>query len=750
MDATGVTQQYYIAAGSSPSDDRVRVLKYGTCFAVFNRYGDMEPFGLGEHGIFFHGTRYLSELALMLWRSRSLLLSSTVKSDNFVFTADLANVDVSENQQVVIPRGTVHIVRSRFLWQNVAYEEFNICNYGLTRIDLPLSIAFAADYADIFEVRGTQRERRGRRLDDEIKKDSITMTYEGLDHIVRQTRIECKPAPTHIGGSELRFEVSLDPAQAVSFHLSVSCDPKAGDPKSRHFATGYDRALVSAESELKAASATICKISSSNDRFNRWIKRSIADVEMMTLGNPETNYPYAGVPWFSTVFGRDGIITALEMLWVAPWIARGVLEYLASTQATEVDPENEAQPGKILHETRRGEMANLGEVPFGRYYGSVDSTPLFVMLAGAYLDYTQDCEFLQKLWPHVDLALHWIDRYGDVDGDGFVEYARHGEKGLIQQGWKDSNDSVFHSDGTLAEAPVALCEVQGYVYAAKKAAARICGALGDNGRQFTLENEAAEIQRHFEEAFWCEDISTYALALDGRKKACRVRTSNPGHCLYSGISSPRKAQLVAHTLMSRDMFNGFGVRTVGSREARYNPLSYHNGSVWPHDNAIVAAGMARYGFRHFAGRILMGLLDVSNTVDLHRLPELFCGVDRRHGEGPVLYPVACSPQSWAAGSVLMLLESCLGISIDVPKVDVPKVAVPKNDSPRNDDHGKEKDNQKWRLILNRPYLPEGIPQLWLRGLCVGDSRLNLLLERDSDTVRVQILEKQGHAEVVIE
>jgi glycogen debranching enzyme len=723
LDATGVTQQYYIAAGSSPSEDRVRVLKYGKCFAVFNRYGDIEPFGLGEHGIFFHGTRYLSELGFLLWQSRPLLLSSTVKSDNFVFTADLANVDVSENQQVVIPRGTLHIVRSRFLWQGVAYEEFKIANYGLKRIDLPLGITFAADFADIFEVRGTLRERRGRRLDDELRKDSITMTYEGLDGIVRRTRIECKPAPAHISASDLRFDCSLDPAQSVSFHLSVVCDPKVPDPTTRRLATGYDRALVSAESELKAASANFCQISSSNDRFNRWIKRSIADVEMMTLGNPETNYPYAGVPWFSTVFGRDGIITALEMLWVAPWIAKGVLEYLASTQATEVDLGNEAQPGKILHETRRGEMANLGEVPFGRYYGSVDSTPLFVMLAGAYFDYTQDREFVQTLWPHLDLALQWIDRYGDVDGDGFVEYVRHSDRGLVQQGWKDSNDSIFHADGSLADPPIALCEVQGYVYAAKMAASRICAALGDAQRQSALVNEAAEIQRHFDEAFWCDDISTYALALDGRKKPCRVRTSNPGHCLFSGIADPQRAHLVVHSLMSRDMFTGFGVRTVGCEEARYNPLSYHNGSVWPHDNAIIAAGMARYGFREFAGRVLMGLLDVSNAVDLHRLPELFCGVDRRHGEGPVLYPVACSPQSWAAGSVLMLLESCLGISVN---------------------------GQKRRLVLHRPYLPDGIPQLWIRGLRIGDSRLHLLLERDSDTVRMQALENQGGAEVAIE
>jgi glycogen debranching enzyme len=466
----------------------------------------------------------------------------------------------------------------------------------------------------------------------------------------------------------------------------------------------------------------MCKISSSNDRLNRWIRRSIADVEMMTLGNPETNYPYAGVPWFSTVFGRDGIITALQMLWVAPRIAKGVLQFLASTQATEIDLAAEAQPGKILHETRRGEMANLGEIPFGRYYGSIDSTPLFLVLAGAYLEATGDREFLRHLRPHIDLALEWIDRYGDVDGDGFIEYQRHGEKGLVQQGWKDSNDSIFHADGTIAEPPVALCEVQGYVYAAKLAAARIYADWGDPQRQSALDTEAAELRHRFEEAFWCDELSTYALALDGQKKPCRVRTSNPGHCLFSGIASQERASLVAHTLMSPDFFSGWGVRTVGCHESRYNPLSYHNGSIWPHDNAIIAAGMARYGYREFAGRILMSLLDVSSAVDLHRLPELFCGVDRRSGQGPTLYPVACSPQAWAAGAIFMLLQACLGISVHA-------------DEPS--------------LVFDRPYLPRGIPQLSVRNFRIADNWISLHLERNAGPVRLEVLEKQGEIEVIV-
>jgi glycogen debranching enzyme len=712
-----VKTDYYVATGWPPVEERIRVLKYGQMFAVFDRYGNIRASGLGEHGIYYRGTRHLSRLTLSLGEIPPLFLSSCVRSDNALFSADLTNLDIFNEEQVVLKRGSAHLVRSRLLWEGACYEQLRLTNYGATEIRLPLRIEFGADFADIFEVRGVRRAQRGERLPDLMKHDQVEMRYRGLDNVIRCTVVSCSPVPDEISASYVVFNTALQPRETVKFQFTVQCEESKFDT-----VEVFDRALSAVSQDLASAQKEICSIRTSNPELDNWLNRSFADVHMMTVGNPETDYPYAGVPWFSTVFGRDGIITALECLWFNPRIARGVLQYLATTQAQHVDSEAEAEPGKIVHETRHGEMAALGEIPFRRYYGSVDSTPLFVMLAGAFYRRTGDLDFMHALWPHIELALSWIDVYGDQDGDGFVEYRRRSEKGLVQQGWKDSTDSVFHADGNLAEAPIALCEVQAYVYGAKMAAASLVAALGDPARAGIFRSQAALLKDKFEAKFWCDDISTYALALDHNKAPCRVRTSNAGHCLFTRIASHEHAGKVAYTLLSDDSFSGWGVRTVSSNEKRYNPISYHNGSVWPHDTAILSAGLAQYGMTTEAAGLFDSIFETSAFFEMNRLPELLCGLHRRSGEGPTLYPVACSPQAWSAGAAFLLLKATLGLFIDFDKREV---------------------------LFHKPRLPKSAAWLRIDGLTLGDARVDLLLRRHDQRIAVEVLNKVGKLDVSI-
>lgn len=660
-DVIRVQDQFYILATASKATQPTAVLKHDDTFAVFDYSGDIAAFGACEHGLYHEGTRYLSMFRLRLNGQRPLLLSARVKDDNELFSVDLTNPDIPlGDADLVIARDLVHLFRARFLWQGTWYERIRLWNYSRSTVRVSLAFEFDADFADIFEVRGTTRERRGELTPPQIEGAITRLGYRGLDNEQRWTVIEWSEPPTASTGNVARFEYDLTPRTPVALSIAIRCE--------REWQPVAPRAIEVAESEadtaLETALGEYAIFESSSERFNQWIRRSAADLRMLVSSTPHGAYPYAGVPWFSTPFGRDGLITGLQALWINPRIAAGVLEYLAAMQATEVNEQQDAEPGKILHETRSSEMARLGEVPFGRYYGSVDATPLFVVLAGAYFDRTGDRELLDRLWPHVARALDWIDTYGDRDGDGLVEYARRSQNGLVQQGWKDSQDSVFHEDGALADPPIALCEVQAYVYSARMHAARMAEALGKPAQAGALRARADQLRTAFEEQFWSDELSTYALALDGRKRPCAVRTSNAGHCLFGGIASPERARRVAQQLVGPDLFSGWGIRTLASTESRYNPMSYHNGSVWPHDNGMIAAGFSRYGFLDLVTAPFTSLFDASVTMN-GRLPELFCGFHRRAGEGPTRYPVACSPQAWASGVVFQLIQACLGLSIDV-------------------------------------------------------------------------------------
>jgi Glycogen debranching enzyme len=711
--------KYYILSSSSYADNRVLTLNYGDTFGVFDRWGDIKQFGSGVQGIYHKGTRFISDMELELNHYRPMLLSSAIKTENEMLSVDLTNPDIQEGNDVLIPKGTIHISRSKFLQDGACHELILLHNYGSETYETELQITFQADFKDIFEIRGIERKQRGEmQLPLIAKNNQATLGYRGLDNVDRETIIQFDPIPFSMEENRAIYKIRLPPKET----FTINCTSLFRTYGNKVSFEPYNSAFNRIQTGLEKSRALIADVYTDNEQFNHWINRSKADLLSLLVQTPYGVYPYAGVPWYNTVFGRDGTFTALETLWVAPDIAKGVLTYQAKRQATELKPLQDAEPGKILHETRSGEMAETGEIPFKLYYGSIDTTPLFIVLAGHYLKRTNDLPFIQSIWNNILLALEWIKKYGDMDGDGFVEYQRKTESGLANQGWKDSHDSISHANGELASFPIALCEVQGYVYEAKKQAACMAHRLGHFELARTLSKEADNLKKRFNEVFWDEELGTYVLALDGDKKPCRVVASNAGHLLFSGIATPDRAAKTAQTLMSEDMFTGWGIRTLSAKAARYNPMSYHNGSVWPHDTAIIAYGFARYGMMSKALRLVQGLFDASLFIDLQRLPELFCGFSFRRGEAPTAYPVACSPQAWSVAAVFMLLQACLRLSID---------------------------GHNRKLMLYKPTLPDYIKHLRITNLKFGDEHFELEIIRYDQDLGIHSVKKPDHWEVVV-
>ncbi|CAG9201505.1 Amylo-alpha-1,6-glucosidase [Paraburkholderia tropica] len=695
------------------------VLKSGDTFIVNDPLGDITGI---DDGLFVNDTRVLSSLRLTFGGRVPSLLSGSVSSDNTAFTAHFTNRPLPPLGGTSTPEGVIHVERERVLSGTMMTEAIELTNYGTQEAVVPLSISFASDFRDMFEVRGLKREVRGELKPPRVEGSEVRLEYIGLDKVARRVRIEFSPKPDKLLADRADFTVAL-PAQAcVSLYLTVAIEveplegaasdtPSAGIIKPSHCLAESNgqsvgraairAALVDAHIVMRERRRQTARVRSSNPLFNSWINRSIADLGLLTTDLPTGPYPYAGIPWFSTPFGRDAIITSLQTLWLQPALARGVLRFLAAHQAREDSAFRDAAVGKIMHEMRKSEMAATGEVPFALYYGGVDSTPLFVVLAGAYVERTGDLALIDELWPALERAAAWVAGVCDRNPHGLLDYRRESEGGLANQGWKDSHDSVFHADGRFPDGPIALVEVQAYASAAFETMSRFAtqrGLIEDAAR---YAGRAAKIRRCVEEKYWMPESEFYGIALDGHGDLCRVLASNAGHLLAFGLPEYERGRAVAEILESALFHTGWGVRTLAAGQARFNPMAYHNGSVWPHDNALCARGLARYGRKEAAVRLLQALFEAAVTFDM-RLPELFCGFPRRRGEPPTAYPVACLPQAWAAGSPFMMLEACLGVSIDATRREV---------------------------RVEQPMLPEGIDWLEVGHLRVGNAAVTLTFRR---------------------
>ena len=729
------------------------VLKRGNLFAVAGRVGDIWPPGARDQGAYFEDTRFLSKLKLSVAGGPPVVLSTQTRPE-YTSQVDLTVTSTHFGGLFQDPVNFLHIRREQLIDEHFV-ERLTLTNYLVREIDYWVEYEFAADFADQFEVRGARRRERGTYFLPRVELDRVVFCYQGRDGVLYRVEISFPTrAPDTIEAGRARFNFHLGPNQSTSLELHalpslhavlsgtsvreaadaarqpgfrappvVTEEPDSGwlypgshppthPPSSRRF----DERTARARADYRQWADACCRIDTDDESFDWAAAQAIADLKALTIFWDGRRVISAGVPWYASPFGRDSLITGFQALLVNPEIARDALLFLAAHQGRKVDDFREEEPGKILHEIRRGELARTGEVPHTPYYGSIDATPLFLILYTEYLSWTNDRVTGEQLLPAAEAALRWMEQSGDKDGDGFIEYQRKSERGLRNQGWRDSWDGVPHLDGTPAEPPIALVEVQGYCIDAWRRMARLYRRLGRRDDAARCAHLAQRLNRRLDEAFWMEKAGTYALALDGEKRQVQPVTSNPGHLLFSRAIPEQRARRVARTLMSSDSFSGFGIRTLAKGQRPYNPLSYHDGTVWPHDNSLVAMGFSNYGMQKLAARVFEGEYDACRQFRLFRLPELFCGMGRGEGDLVVSYPVSCSPQAWASGAFFLLLRACLGLYADA--------------------------SRKTLRIVN-PQLPGVVERLRLERLRIGETRVTLEFTRSREGCFASVREIEG-------
>jgi glycogen debranching enzyme len=685
----------------------------GKTFSATNVAGDIYPPGSPDVGFFHDDTRFLSHLELRIGGHRAVVLSTSTEK-TFSSQIELTTGNITLRDSFDLPENTVHIRREQLLASEIFFDRLTFENFNLVHVDFQLEICFDADFVDVFQVRGVARQKHGQYYAPIVRRDGITFVYKGLDNVIRQTRVKLAPAPNEIRDRSALWQLRLEPLKRVEIELQIS--PYVEGEESRAHNFDFQAQLRQRRSNFASWEGDSTSFSSSNEVFDAMMATATGDFHALQIPDGREHIIAAGIPWFATIFGRDSIIAAYQSLLLNPQLAADTLRVLARHQGKESNDWLDEDPGKILHEYRNGEMTRDGEMPFGPYYGSVDATPLFLILLSETFNWTADDQLVEELLPNAYAALEWIDKYGDLDGDGFIEYQRRSPKGLVNQGWKDSWDANMHRDGTVAKPPIALCEVQGYVYDAKFRMASLLRSFGDVKTADRLKREATELARRFDRAFWVPSRSFYAMALDSDKKPLEVIASNPGQLLFTRIVNRERARTITSRMMRDDMFNGWGWRTMSDDERVFNPLSYHRGSVWPHDNSLIAHGMALNEMRDAALRVLTSLYQAAQNFRDYRLPELFCGVQRRENDTPVHYPVSCSPQAWASGAMFLILASVLGIRPSAPRKE---------------------------LNIINPRLPEWLDHLHIRNMRIGAARVGLDFTHQGERTFCNVVDVQG-------
>ncbi|WP_372661064.1 glycogen debranching N-terminal domain-containing protein [Cohnella sp.] len=691
-----------------------RVIKENDLFLLTDYSGDIFESNHG-HGLYTKDTRFLSRFSLTVNGERPSMLSSEA-DENYISTIVLTNVETKIDDQITLWPQSIEIERTRFIYKDILYETVKVTNFNPHRESFDVTLVFDADFRDMFIVRGFQNGNVGNKKGVLQEAAGFEIGYDGADSLERKLLVEWTVEPSNIqitdDGVEVTYHLNLDSAQSQSLDFFIV--PVIGDQKPERYSR--DIAIHELRSSYADWENESTAMESDYPLFNRLFNQGLQDIRVLLTDLGFGRFPVAGLPWFAVPFGRDSLIAAMQMLPIHPEIAKGTILTMARYQGEKADGWRDEQPGKIMHELRSGELANTNQIPFTPYYGSIDSTPLFLVLIGEYVKWTNDTALLEAMLPHIRRALEWIDKYGVREGSGFVSYVRESAKGISNQGWKDSGNSIVHRSGDYAAAPIALVEVQGYVYQAKTTLAELLctlkemsGAMDWEDWSLRLSSEAEKLRESFEQFFWVESDQFYALALDEEEKQVETVTSNAGHVLMSGMLMPERAAAVARKLVSKELFSGYGIRTMAEGEKAYNPMSYHNGSIWPHDNSLCLIGLNEQGFQAEARIVMEGLLQAGGHFENNRLPELYCGYSSQRGT-PVRYPVACSPQAWAAATPLVFIPVMLGLRLD---------------------------HANSRIFLS-PNLPEGMNILSVQRMRLGGSRLDVNVSRNGEVYTIDV------------